>query len=281
MVKPAASSGKAKELVAKKKPEKRAKRYRATCPESLRARLLRAQGQRLYLVQQSNIPACAASNDASVDFTVLGSTGNVYTVTLTSVPFCNCPDYQRRHDSCKHLLFVLLKVIGLAINDPLSYQKAYLTSELEVLFEKLRTRRVGGTVLANAHVRAAVAGETRPDADDLESSSKRRSLEDGDADCPICFEDVKECPALQLTFCRSTCGANFHAECIRKWLGNGRNKGCPLCRQPWTHASTTALPDATQSPEGYFNLGSLQGQSAVRDTSTYHSPSNYNRRWRH
>lgn len=39
-------------------------------------------------------------------FAVLGSTGNVYTVTITTQPSCSCPDFQKRGDPCKHLLFV-------------------------------------------------------------------------------------------------------------------------------------------------------------------------------
>ena len=239
-------------------------------------------------MQQSSVPECA-SEDSSVDFTVLGSTGNVYTVTLGHVPSCNCPDHRKRQDLCKHILFVSLKVIGLSSSDPLSYQKAYVTSELETLFEKLRHRRVGGTVLANEQVRAAVTGEPMPTEtdsdhhdDDPTSHARRRSLDDGDADCPICYDTLQDCPASQLTFCRSTCGANFHADCIQKWLSQGRNKGCPTCRQPWQHAATSAAA-AVRIREGYVNYGALQGQSADRDTSTYHSSpsSSRYRSWRY
>jgi len=260
----------------KNKKEKRAKRYRSSCPNSLQERLERAKSQRLYLVQQSEIPE-SAQDGRTVDFTVLGSTGNLYTVTLGLVPSCNCPDHQKRQDLCKHMLFVALKVIGLDISDPLSYQKAYITSELDELFQKLRTRRVGGTVLANERVRAAVAGGTSPP----EESTKRRTLEAGDSDCPICFDDLSSCPETQLTFCRTSCGFNFHADCIRRWLSTGQNRGCPNCRQPWQHAAAAGASPAAanRSPEGYANYGDLQGQSSVRDTSTYYSPSYKRRRY--
>lgn len=263
------------------KEEKRAKRYRASCPKSLLDRLGRAQTQRLYLVQQSAIPEGGGAG--AVDFTVLGSTGNVYTVTLSRVPGCNCPDHQKRQDLCKHLLFVLLKVVGLDISDPLSFQKAYLTSELERLFEKLRARRVGGTVLANERVRAAVAAGEPPVPEEGGGSNRRRSLEDdGGADCPICFDALTGAPADRLTYCRAACGANFHADCIRRWLAASSHQGCPNCRQPWQHGGGGgAGSPGAQNDEGYANYGSLQGQSSVRDTSTYYSPSYYKRRrWR-
>jgi len=163
------------------------------------------------------------------------------------------------------------------------YQKAYLTSELEELFEKLRSRRVGGTVLANERVRAAVAGKAVP-SEDSSTTTNRRSLQDGDADCPICFDDLTSVPNHQLTYCRAACGANFHADCIRRWLEASRHNSCPNCRSPWQpHGTTTAAAAAATSLEGYANYGALQGQSAERDTSTYYSPSNnyYKRRgWR-
>lgn len=266
--------------------EKRAKRYRSSCPAALQERLQRAATQRLYLVQQSEIPTDDTEDVASVvDFTVLGSTGNVYTVSLGLVPSCTCPDFYKRQDLCKHIMFVLLKVVGLDFRtNPLAYQKAYVVSELKQLFAILRSRRVGGTVLANARVRAAVlgAGGTAAHASlDNDSSSgvvQRRSLANDDSDCPICFDDLTGEPDSRLAFCRGTCGANFHAECIRHWLGASVRKSCPHCRQPWLGEG--AAKEGNSNSEGYANFGGLQGQSPVRDTSTYRSYSPYYKRQR-
>ena len=44
-------------------------------------------------------------------FSVLGSTGNVYTVTIGEAGnSCTCPDNYKARGRCKHALFVLLKV---------------------------------------------------------------------------------------------------------------------------------------------------------------------------
>jgi len=45
-----------------------------------------------------------------VEFVVLGSTGNVYTVTICRLPSCTCVDHLERKTVCKHLLFVYHKV---------------------------------------------------------------------------------------------------------------------------------------------------------------------------
>jgi hypothetical protein len=43
-------------------------------------------------------------------FSILGSTGNVYEVRVEQVPSCSCPDFHKRRELCKHLIFVYLKV---------------------------------------------------------------------------------------------------------------------------------------------------------------------------
>jgi Ring finger domain/SWIM zinc finger len=254
------------------KEEKRLKRFRDACPVALQERLERAATQRLYLIHQSEIPETASSEaDSKVDFTVLGSTGNVYQVQFGKVPTCNCPDFHRRQDMCKHIMFILLKVMGLSPNNPLSYQKAYITSELEELFTILRTRRVGGSVLANAQVRAAVLHPS-PDTAEAASGVPRRQLTPDDSDCPICFDTLLNEAESKLTYCRGTCGANFHAACLSRWLRSqtAHQSTCPNCRQPWVGAENPNVQPAV-GKEAYTNLGALQGQSPARDTSTYHS----------
>lgn len=58
-------------------------------------------------------------------FTVLGSTGNVYTVTIDKLPGCNCPDASKGNH-CKHLIFVFLKCLAVKEESGLHYQKCVL-----------------------------------------------------------------------------------------------------------------------------------------------------------
>ncbi|KAJ0964809.1 hypothetical protein J5N97_025947 [Dioscorea zingiberensis] len=66
-------------------------------------RIVRAIHHRLRLLHRSNS-----------EFFILGATGNVYTVTLAAIPSCTCPD---RTVPCKHILFVLLRVLRLPFDD--------------------------------------------------------------------------------------------------------------------------------------------------------------------
>jgi hypothetical protein len=63
---------------------------------------------------------------------VLGATGNFYTVKLNQMPSCSCPD-AAKGNTCKHLLFVMLRVLKLPQSDPWVWQKALLSTKLEDL----------------------------------------------------------------------------------------------------------------------------------------------------
>ena len=255
-----------KKSVKKPPQEKRLKRFRSNCPNAVKQRIARARTQRLFLVKRGEI-----QGDLRCEFVILGSTGNVYTVVIQKLPSCSCPDHAKGN-LCKHILFVLLKVMSLDPNSPLIYQAAWLESELILMFSQMRNRlrHVSGassSVMANEAVRATFAklekGEVIDDNDDEDvHHAKRKAVEEDD--CPICYDAMTKSDAT--TFCRARCGANFHQVCIQGWLRQqGRNATCPMCREPWEEKTCGKV----SSPEGYTNLGRLQGQQADRDTSTY------------
>lgn len=264
----ATTASKKKPSSAKKveEQETRLKRFRKSCPSSVWQRLERAKTQKLFLVRKGEIVRDEGDDyPSSCEFVVLGSTGNVYTVTIRRLPKCTCPDHAKGNTLCKHVLFVLLKVMAVPKNSPLVYQAAWIGSELQQLFGYMerRFRQVSGcNIMANAAVQKAFAklenGEKVDDDDD--DATPRRAVGEDD-DCPICFDPLQG--GGDTTFCRSQCGANFHTACIRKWLQQHRTEPtCPMCRQEWQD-------DAEQNKEGFTNFGKLQGQSRTRDRSTY------------
>ena len=211
-------------------------------------------------------------------------------VTIGKVPHCTCPDHARGN-LCKHLLFVMLKVVGLPVSCHLVYQSAYVTPELETILDALqaRTTRLGRDVVANNAVRQQHSKNQKLGSNGAEgvalataSSVARKEVEGGE--CPICFDDLGS-NLSQLTFCRQTCGTNFHAACMHMWTKQAaqrENPTCPACRQPWADAGKAGKEERGGRGEGYDNLGSLQGQSRARDTSTYSSGYNeYYKRRRH
>lgn len=120
------------------KPEKRAARFRSSCPQAISQRIERALHQRLYLINQTD-----ESKEGALckKFAVLGSTGNVYDVRIEQRPSCSCPD-ARKGDICKHILFIMFKVLRMRYDSNLVYQKALLQSELRDIFATAQQGRL-------------------------------------------------------------------------------------------------------------------------------------------
>ncbi|XP_026442080.1 uncharacterized protein LOC113341408 [Papaver somniferum] len=75
-------------------------------------------------------------------FFILGSTGNVYTVRLSRIPTCNCPDSAF---PCKHILFVYTRVLNLP------YRGGDCTASL--LTAVINTKASAPETLASARLR--------------------------------------------------------------------------------------------------------------------------------
>lgn len=280
----------------KTKPEKRLRRYRSAPPAKIRERIARSMTQRMFLIQKGaveieensgndNESSSYSSSSKRCTFSILGSTGNCYDVMIQRLPHCTCPDHAKGN-LCKHILFVLLKVMQLPPESPLIYQSAWLSTELEEMFATMEERflRVWGSssIIANEKVQQAYHKMQQGDLGEdeqaqAEENSKQKAVGEDD-DCPICFDPLLEKgSATKVAFCRAQCGANFHQVCIQTWLRQHRSHPtCPMCRQPWEDGS-----NIKNDTEGYTNLGTLQGQSKKRDTSTYHSLSGYSKRRRY
>lgn len=81
-------------------PEKRAARVKTTCPKNIQERVARVMSQRspalpcgkplfkstrFFMIERERNP-----NELRETFKVLGSTGNVYTVRIDTLPSCDC-----------------------------------------------------------------------------------------------------------------------------------------------------------------------------------------------
>ena len=102
--------------------EKRLRRFREHAPKSYTDRLQRAQTQkfftsscqfrlvmlivacRMFVIDRSS----GGTSDAPEETIELaGTTGNIYSITISKVPSCTCPD-NRKGNQCKHIIYVSL-----------------------------------------------------------------------------------------------------------------------------------------------------------------------------
>jgi len=180
---------------------------------------------------------------------IVGSTGNIYKVTIGQTPSCTCPDHQKGNE-CKHKVYAMHTVLKAPEN--LVYQLAYLSSELREIFS-------GAPPIPT--------DTASPD----DTDRKRKPIE---GDCPICFQEMAA--GDELVWCKAACGNNAHSECWDQWAaikrGGGAAVTCVYCRTPWQldHGGVASLTrTGAVGDDGYINVAEQFGISRTRDYSVY------------
>jgi hypothetical protein len=179
---------------------------------------------------------------------IVGSTGNIYKVTIGQIPSCTCPDHLKGNE-CKHKVYALHTV--LKAPEHLVYQLAYLSSELREIFSGA----------------PAIPTNTSRSSD---TDGNRKPVE---GECPICYQDY-EPEKNELVWCRAACGQNIHKSCFSQWTAAQRGTAvrCVFCRTPWEVDPgdvQTLTGTGVVNAEGYVNVANQFGMSGVRDYSVY------------
>jgi hypothetical protein len=232
--------------------EKRLRRYRASVPAGTKDRIKRALSQRMFLIDSK------INSEVERSYKVLGSTGNVYDVDIGLIPKCSCPDFLKGN-LCKHVVFVLCRVLHQEPKSALIYQNALLTSELREIFALSDSKGVLFNVQASISVKKAAAAASGDAVEEVEESAQPDRKPQGD--CSICFEDMTG--ATEKTISCMTCKNFLHSVCLETWLRSAAMKSCPYCRSPW-HQGSSACHSSSEGHEGYVNLASVAGMSSSR-----------------
>lgn len=242
--------------------EKRLFRVRNKCPKALQGKLdramhetmvmqripkpLRSSQLREILATECNHPC--EDSELALNFRVAGSTGNLYTVTLDYHPTCTCPDFTKRQDVCKHIMYTLVKIVGLPETSKSVFQKALLTNELVEIHSCLANSSKSTSEATPSRVKSSA--KTYPRCDECKTSIKKK-------------KNLVICPS-------SRCHSVYHESCLGIMpsfdglnLNNGKRRTttylveCPCCSTRFHH------------DEGYDNIAHETGQSRIRDHSTY------------
>ena len=175
---------------------------------------------------------------------IMGSTGNIYKVCITNQCSCTCPDYLTRLQMCKHIFFVLIRIMKVdsqtiaAIDQHGSHGYVFLNSELQSMFDQIPEVTRTLCVSSDYHNRYLQA----KDQVDQFGQVPQRQIE-GDA-CPICLDDFEE--MKDLDYCKYSCGKSVHKHCLSMWLRNSQK--CMFCRENW---------EPVAHGNHYLNLGVL------------------------
>ena len=170
----------------------------------------------------------AVAGGVLLDARTLGTTGNVYTLSLGATQSCNCQAFIKKDATavvqCKHLAWLKTEVLGVPANHYLVYQSTYSPLELKYMLGHID--RQGK--LAPLAVREAL-GIAAARTDDATR-------------CPICLLDLADFDLQPLRRCAAVCGAAYHAQCITDTHAYAAKEGkaslCPTCRHAWMDALT-------------------------------------------
>lgn len=161
------------------------------------ARISRALSQPLYLM------SARIHREYLLELMVMGNSGTAYKICFQNTHFsCSCPDNETRYVTCKHMYFVLYRVLRLSRDEPIPDPK-----ELEWFLRKFITDEYVG----NKSVSTEIQGEDARIPDE----------------CPICFEELHG--SGPLVYCRAECLQSLHQECYAQACKYGKRE-CPYCR---------------------------------------------------
>lgn len=171
-------------------------------------------------------------------FHILGSTSNVYTVTLSQSPTCSCPDPSI---PCKHILFTLLRVFRLPISHPSLLRRSIRPSILSrILSSATNPNTLATPRLINRFHQLFF------------SATVERFRELGV--CPVCLEEMEGEVGGRVVRC-GVCGNGLHEECWGRWKRiRGRGAKCVICRARWRER---------REVERYLNLAGVVGEEEV------------------
>lgn len=156
-------------------------------------------------------------------YEVMGTTGNVYTVCIVNVPTCTCPDYMTRNKRCKHIYFVLTRIMKVKVAQ--EDIEEYSDDDLEDMF---------------SHI-PQVTENLRVDAVKLAKFKSLKKNDNGEVDmrkideehlCPICLGEVYGCNE-KVIYCRYSCGNPLHEQCFQMYNSKQTECKCIFCQKPW------------------------------------------------
>jgi hypothetical protein len=202
------------------------------------------------------------ATDAAISFEVLGTTGNSYRVQFTAADqiwSCTCPDYgrvpRRQGHRCKHVFFVLARVLHQTIDDDRSAPPAFRTvDEVEAVMAGHEVARQftydpsqpvpppapSAPRAASRARRARPRAAGLPDEDDGDVSPHSPAATPAEAkepvpqrpyigdECCICYDKfTAEC---NVVFCEKQCAKTVHKDCFRRLAEFTKKPKCPYCR---------------------------------------------------
>jgi hypothetical protein len=203
-----------KHIVRDKKDAFPAKKLQLIKKKPFNARKDRGIKQKIYMIEYDR------RGEYNIFFKVMGTTKNVYTVTIKKEPECTCPDYITRFNRCKHIYFILRRImnVGEEIEDNKTYKKTQLKEMINNMPELM------GELIVNNSIKDKYRK--------MNCCKKYEKVEMKDLDdlCGVCFDDLDN--GEKIDYCKYSCGKPIHIDCYNMISKNNGYK-CIFCRNNW------------------------------------------------
>lgn len=198
-------------------------------------------------------------------YDIIGSTGNIYTVKISNNCTCTCPHHMTRHIRCKHIYFILNRVMKVTDQDEeCDYYNDEKLLEMFMNVPDVTNILRGNKAFVEAYniVRNANPDKFSEDEpgtianktlEELKPSTPEFLLRKVNArdNCPTCLTEFEDQPVVR---CIHSCGNFIHATCFEAYKNycnkNKQELECMYCRAPW---DGKLKPSSTVLPE-YVNL---------------------------
>ena len=159
------------------------------------SRIERCFNDNIYLIE--SFPYLETENERT--YLIMGSTGNVYTVIISNKSSCTCPDYRKRKKRCKHIYFVLIRIMK--VENP--EKKIFSNEELKEMFNNIPL--ITNNLIIDKNKREKFYEMTNKI--NLNKSKKKIEQKINDNDiCPICLDSLNN--GKELDYCKYSCGLN-------------------------------------------------------------------------
>lgn len=180
----------------------------------------RGKTQNIFLIE--SVPPTIETINISRSYIIMGSTGNIYTVTIKKDPTCTCPDYVTRANRCKHIYFVLIRVMN--TNED---KDTYSSTDLVKMFAN--SLLITDGIEANTEIKQTY--DKLKQGNGLSIKPKFQVNSKGLDDlCPICLDDLEN--GDELDYCKYSCGKPLHKNCFSMWI-KVKKSVCVYCKQNW------------------------------------------------
>ena len=212
-------------------------------------RIERCYTDNIYLIE--SVPP-DEDNPYEREYLIMGNSGNTYTVTISNDPSCTCPDYRTRGNRCKHIYFVLIRIM----NTYNYTEEIYSDDELEEMFSNIP--QVAKNLMYQ---------EEKPQ----EQKEVKQKFQKDDV-CPICLDPLEN--GKELDYCKYSCGQTIHKKCFSMWE---KSKGgiCVFCRGKWYSNFPSKPKPVSMHPIDQNQIEEKDEEEDIKDNSNYEVDNDY------